>query len=218
MSETESFTWLITGTSRGIGLEFVRQLVASPANTVFAACRKPDSADALKTLGESAKGNLHIVPLDLSDFPSVTAAAEVVQGILGDRGLDYLINSAAITNIAGPAFVSQIYLPLLEKGKRKVIMNLTSGIGSIGLDYGDKNASYCISKTGLNMLTYKQAKERPDLIAFVVDPGWVKTDMGGEGAVLEPHESIGGLLKLITNATPESSGKFFRYNGEVLPW
>lgn len=97
-------------------------------------------------------------------------------------------------NVAGPALLAQVYLPYLDKGRRKVIVNVTSGLASIGLDFGAKNATYSISKMALNMLvrhdctfaahgcrswrdpkTYKQARARPDLIAYVIDPGWVKT-------------------------------------------
>ena len=53
---------------------------------------------------------------------------------------------------------------------------------------------------------------------YVVDPGWVKTDMGGEGALLEPHESVSALIQLATTATKERSGKFFDRNGGVIPW
>ena len=113
------------------------------------------------------------------------------------------------SNVFGPALIAQAFLPLLEIGHRKVIVNFTSGLASCGLDIGPKCTSYSISKSALNMLvstnqtrflihhhlrisywwlglfplkkkttprqTYKQAKQRPDLIAFVVDPGWVKT-------------------------------------------
>ncbi|KAA1474988.1 C-factor [Dentipellis sp. KUC8613] len=236
MSDTT--TWLITGTNRGIGLEFVKQVLQSPSNIVIAACRNPTAADALKTLAASYPDRLHITTIDIGDAESIKASVEPVKSLLEEKGLDYLVNNAAITegndsafgmsldglmrsfkiNVAGPALVSQAYLPYLLKGRRKVIMSFTSGIASIGLDYGAKNASYSISKTALNMLTYKQATERPDVIAFVVDPGWVKTDMGGEGAMIEAQESVSHLLKLITGATQESSGKFFRYTGEVLPW
>jgi hypothetical protein len=108
---------------------------------------------------------------------------------------------------------------------------------------------YTISKTALNMLvritqshfqarlmlfsqTYKQAKERPDLIIFCVDPGWVKTgmwteiymvhqtdcatDMGGEGAMLDPHESVTPLLAFFARATSEHSAGFWNNKGEAV--
>ncbi|KAI0375982.1 C-factor [Pilatotrama ljubarskyi] len=234
----ETYTWLITGTSRGIGLEMTRQLLADPSNIVVAACRNPDKATALHVLKDSAKGTLHVVALDVSDEASIQNSFKAVEQALGDKGLDYLYNNAAINegddsafnltsavalrtyqaNVIGPALIAQTYLPLLEKGKRKVIVNMSSGLASIGLDLGPKCASYSISKTALNMLTYKQKAERPDITSIALDPGWVKTDMGGEGAMLEPEFSVSNLLKVVTTVTTKDSGKFFRYTGEELPW
>ncbi|KAJ3478017.1 hypothetical protein NLI96_g10049 [Meripilus lineatus] len=239
MSELSS--WLITGCSRGIGLEFVRQLIASPSNLVIATCRNPDTATALQALRadtNNLKGTLHIARIDVADEQSIRGSVKELGLILEDHGLDYLINNAAVTegadsafkhsaegfrktfeaNVIGPALLAQVYLPYLEKGRRKVIMNMTSGLASMGLNIGSKNATYSVSKTALNMLTYKQATERPDLIAFVVDPGWVKTVMGGEGAFLEPHESVESLIQLLTSVTSEHSGKFFGRDGNVIPW
>ena len=99
-------------------------------------------------------------------------------------------------NVVGPALLYQAYLPLLEKGKKKTVVNLSSGFGSVGMDLGSNYTSYSVSKNALNMLVsisyvpalrspsrplhlfcqnYKIAKERPDFIAIVLDPGWVKT-------------------------------------------
>ena len=99
-------------------------------------------------------------------------------------------------NVVGPALLYQAYLPLLEKGKKKTVVNLSSGFGSIDMNLGSNYTSYSISKNALNMLVsisyipalaslsravrlspqnYKIAKERPDFIAIVLDPGWVKT-------------------------------------------
>lgn len=79
--------------SRGIGLEFVKQLTTDRSNTVFATCRCPDSSSALQSL-KNASGNLHIVQLDVRDEGSISTAVCIVQAILGARGLDYLINNA----------------------------------------------------------------------------------------------------------------------------
>ncbi|CAL1698717.1 unnamed protein product [Somion occarium] len=235
---SESYTWLITGASRGLGLEMVRQLLQSSSNTIIAACRTPDNAAVLKSLHTDAKGTLHVIQIDTADEASIRASSTIVKTILGERGLDYLISNAAIggndvtafsfsvpsfrrtleTNVIGPAIVADTFLPLLEKGNRKVLVNISSGLASIGLDFGDIAAVYSISKTALNMLTYKQAKAKPEFIVFCVDPGWVKTDMGGEKAPLEPHESVSKVLKIVADATSQSSGKFFRYDGEVLAW
>jgi len=95
---------------------------------------------------------------------------------------------------------------------------MTSGLASIGLNFGAKNASYSISKTALNMLTYKQAKEKEDFIVICIDPGWVKTDMGGKEAMLEPTESITPIIDFLKRLTKKESGGFFGYNGSPKPW
>ncbi|KAI0696079.1 hypothetical protein BC835DRAFT_1305760 [Cytidiella melzeri] len=232
-------TWLVTGTSRGIGLEFVTQLIASPTNVVIATCRNTDKATALNDLSKlEAKGALHVLQLDTSSVASIEGILEPLQDILGDRGLDYLINNAGInagkdtafsfqpadlldtltTNVVGPAHLAQTLLPLIEKSQKKFIMNFSSGLGSVGLDHAPVNATYSISKAAVGMLTHKQAKQKPELTVIAVDPGWVKTDMGGPGAVLEPAESVQALLKLIDHTTPAKSGKFFLYDGKEIPW
>lgn len=82
--------------SRGIGLELVRQLLESPANLVVAACRNPETATTLGELNATAKGTLHTVKLDVSDSDNVQASAKELEPILGETGLDYLINNAGI--------------------------------------------------------------------------------------------------------------------------
>ncbi|KAI8974772.1 C-factor [Trametes punicea] len=237
----ETYTWLITGTSRGIGFELTKQLLADPANIVIATCRNPAQASGLRALEPLAKDRLHIVALDVASETSIHESFKIVERLLDDKGLDYLYNNAGHsqnegsdtaftfnsavalrtfrTNIIGPALVAQAYLPLLEKGKRKVVVNMSSSLGSISLGtVGPAYASYSISKTSLNMLTYKQKAERPDMTFISMDPGWVKTAMGGEGATLEPEASVYHILKIVTKLTTKDSGKFFRYSGEELPW
>ncbi|THH12061.1 hypothetical protein EW145_g217 [Phellinidium pouzarii] len=235
---SEKTTWFITGASRGLGLEFTRQLTSDPLNIVFASCRDPESAINLSALKQSAKGDLNIIKLDVTDEGTIKAAAETVALALGDLGLDYLLNNAGVNpgldkafdfnvdnlmysiqnNVVGPALIGQAFLPLLKKSNRRVLMNMTTGLASLGLDCGPKCCTYTISKTALNMLTYKQSVEEPGIIAIVVDPGWVKTKLGGEGAVLEPHESITPMIEFFKQLTKEHSGKFFNYKGVPLPW
>ncbi|KIJ40231.1 hypothetical protein M422DRAFT_174012 [Sphaerobolus stellatus SS14] len=236
------YTWLITGSSRGIGLEFVRQILAG-GDRVFATARNPDKSPELQEIAAAAEpGHVHLVQLDTRDAESIKAAAKKVEELLNGDGLDYLLNNAARVsggndspttidpdnfmdfmrvNILGPALVFQAFVPALDRSKRPegpVVMNTTSGLGSIGLDCGVKNASYSISKCGLQMLTYKESKEKPNIICFVLDPGWVKTEMGGEGAFLEIPFSVSHQYKVITSATQKDNGGFKRYDGENLPW
>ncbi|KAI9061965.1 NAD-P-binding protein [Trametes sanguinea] len=232
-------TWLVTGTSRGIGLEIVKQLVANPVNLVVAALRNPDKAPALHGLKTTAKGKLHIVKLDVSNFDSIRESVKQIEPILGDIGLDYLVSNAGVvahdtaftldpeeflqvvrTNAAGPALLSQVLLPFVEKSERKVILHISSTAGSmqcapqIGVIYG----SYSMSKAAYNMLAQKQRIERPDLTIITMCPGPVKTDMNPIDGQIEPEESVQGILKIASSVSLGDSGKYLRYNGEVIPW
>ncbi|TCD60729.1 hypothetical protein EIP91_009623 [Steccherinum ochraceum] len=231
-------TWLITGTSRGIGLEFVRQLATSAENVVIASCRNPDAATDLKAIVSKAKGTMHVVPLDVGDLESIKGVEKYVKDIIGDEALDYLLNNAGThpgeadafnispetfitamnTNVLGPAKLAETLLPYLERSQRPVVMNMSSGLGSFGFDLGPICAAYSVSKTALNMITYKQAKAKPNVIFFAVDPGWVKTEMGGEGAQLEPDVSVSGILKLLKSISLQQSGQYFRHDGSTSPW
>ncbi|KAJ6622651.1 NAD-P-binding protein [Mycena sp. CBHHK59/15] len=230
-----STTWLITGANRGIGFALVKQLLADPANTVFATCRAPEAASALRAL----EGKLHIIKLDVGDAASIAESVAPMQATLGAQGLDYLINNAgrvstwgekAFTldaaelattfrvNTIGPALVTQAYLPLLEKGSRRVIVHVSSSLGSFNKGGISPTApAYAMSKAALNMLTAKQAAERTDLIPFSVCPGWVSTDMGTKAAKTTPEECASDLVKLITSASREKhAGKFLERDGRVI--
>ncbi|KAI0075543.1 NAD(P)-binding protein [Panus rudis PR-1116 ss-1] len=236
---SETYTWFITGCSRGLGLELARQLATSksPFNFVVATCRNPDTATKLKAITPTEGNSLHIIPLDVSNEKQIWQAAKEAEQVLDGRALDYLVNNAGIyeaddifnfspegwmktftSNVLGPALITRALLHLVEKSKRKVIVNVSSGVGSIALDYGAKYASYSPTKTALNMVTYKQSVTRPDLIFLTMCPGHVRTDMGGEHGEIDAWESMSGLIKVATNATHEHSGRFWRYNGLELPW
>jgi len=228
--------WLITGASRGIGLELARQASSSPDAIVFAAVRHPEGATDLKAIKPS--GKIHIVKVDTTSEESINAAAKEIEGLLDGKGIDYLLNNAAITagddrafkfdskaltnclttNVVGPALVGQAFVHLVEKSNKKTIVNFTSGLSSLKLDMGPQLSSYSISKTAINMLTYKQAREKKDLIAISLDPGWVQTDMGGPNAWLKVEFSVENIISTVTSLTPEKSGKFFSYKGEEQPW
>ncbi|KAH7885452.1 NAD(P)-binding protein [Phlebopus sp. FC_14] len=233
-------TWLITGASRGLGLGYVQQLITSVDNTVFAACRNPESAQKLRSLSQShsKKGTLFIIQLDVTDEASIFTAQREVDTILGQRGLDYLINNAGValkddlpsdltlsdlvsvvqTNIGGPALVTRAFSQLVERSNRKVIVNISSTLGIIACDTGVNHTSYSITKAGLNMLTYKQQKERPDLVIFAIHPGWCKTDMTGEAAPLEVADGAMNVLRILDGATSEYSGKFIDDEGRIVSW
>ncbi|KAI0653041.1 NAD-P-binding protein [Cubamyces menziesii] len=237
MASPQTYVWFITGASRGIGLELTKQLLDSPSNIILAACRNPSNATALNALSSSSTGRVHVLTLDVTNHQSVRDAAKEAASILGDSGIDYLINNAGIiaadsaftaqpevmqklfdTNVIGPAYVTQVFLPLVEKSKKKTVVNVSSELGRLTADFGTLSTSYSITKAALNMLTYKQQKERPDIVFISLCPGWLKTDLGGQNAPNDVDVGVAGIVKTVTGLTPQDSGKFFNYKGESLPW
>lgn len=102
---------------------------------------------------------------------------------------------------------------------------MTSGLASMKVSLGispRRCATYSISKAALNALTVQQSghvrEKLEGVVVVCMDPGWVKTRMGGEGAVLEAEESIGGMLRCVHGLTGDDNGKFYTYTGEEVPW
>ncbi|KAF7724905.1 hypothetical protein EC973_000564 [Apophysomyces ossiformis] len=234
-----SLTVLVTGASRGLGLEFAKQL-SKQGYIVIASARSPDKSSELQSLASS--NNVHTLPLDIVDEASVKSAADQVWKI-APEGIDILINNSGIfcsytmnvetakandymrifeTNVAGTATSTVAFLEHLRKGKTRKIINISSTLGSFGYprNMGGSAPAYSVSKAAENMLTklFAIQLEKENFCVIALNPGWVKTDMGTERAPLEPEESISGMLKVIDKATEKDSGKFFQYNGEDLPW
>ncbi|KAL9109200.1 MAG: hypothetical protein Q9227_006125 [Pyrenula ochraceoflavens] len=232
-------TYLITGASRGLGLEFTLQLSHRPNTTILATCRSPASARHLKAHAAASPNIIKILPLDTSSPSSIADLAEPVRELIGAEGkIDVLFNNAGINdtpeqsstsmtaeslqrhmnvNVLGPAELTRTLLPHLQSGS--IVVNMTSGLGSCGMK-NVKCTTYSISKAALNMLTVHQAgnlRER-GVRVICMDPGWVKTEMGGEGAVMEARESIEGMLRVVGGVGEGESGRFWRWDGEELPW
>ena len=220
---------LVTGANRGIGLELCRQLVAARAR-VIATVRRPEAAQELATLPVS------IEALDVSDPESVEALAER----LDEVELDVLVNNAGMggvgdgiqdldfenmqeafaVNSLGPLRVTQALLPHLLRGQRRTVVHISSNMGSLTNNLQGGCYAYRASKTALNMLNRCLALELAGkgFTCTVLHPGWVQTDMGGEGAPVPVVESVRGLLRVIVNLTPEDNGRFLDFEGKELPW
>jgi NAD(P)-dependent dehydrogenase (short-subunit alcohol dehydrogenase family) len=131
------------------------------------------------------------------------------------------------TNVAGVSNVTEAFLSLLRKSgedKTKKILNMSSIIGSIAviasINPGSQASAYAVSKAALNMLTKMTATllAKENFIVYASHPGWVKTDMGGESAPIEPVDSIAGMLNVIDNLTPEQNGAFIDFQGKEVAW
>ena len=231
-------TCLVTGASRGIGLEFTRQLLAR-GDRVVATCRRPGRATALNALAGEHPGHLHVLPLDVTDPKSHAALlAELPLALGGDGRIDLLANVAGVlhsgerfgkvaaatlddsfrTNASGPFLLTQALAPLLADGAR--VANLSSELGSIAGTRRFGTPSYCISKAAQNMASVllAQALRERGIVVVALHPGWVQTDMGGPDATVPVAESVRGLLAVIDELGPGDSGSFRDWRGATLPW
>ncbi|MDX2028778.1 MAG: SDR family oxidoreductase [Alphaproteobacteria bacterium] len=239
-------TVLITGASRGLGLEFVRQYAADGWN-VIAACRAPDKAAELQMLAQNK--NVRIEALDVISAPSIATLAAKLK----DTAIDVLINNAGVfsgtgrdgrhfmeaedttqsfgtldpvawdkvlqANAIAPIMVTQALVPNILKGKDRKIIMITSRMGSIEMAK-EGDIAYRSSKAALNaaMKNISITLKSDQVIVVSFHPGWVKTDMGGANAEITPGESIAGMRKVIVGLTMKDSGKFLGYDGKIYPW
>jgi len=227
---------LITGANRGIGFEFARQYLADGWQ-VYAACRNPASASELRRLADDCDNRLRMLAMDVTDPASIQAAAAELDG----QAIDLLLNNAGIigprgqtignidyeawaevlaVNTMGPMRVSEAFVEHVARSDRKLIVTLTSGMGSIGDNTSGGSVVYRSSKAAVNMVMRSLAVDlaHRGITCVVVNPGWVRTDMGGPGARLEAAESVNALRHLIATLGPEQSGKFFNHTGREYPW
>jgi NAD(P)-dependent dehydrogenase (short-subunit alcohol dehydrogenase family) len=227
---------LITGGNRGLGLEFARQYAADGWQ-VYATCRDPSSASELRRLAGASNPELQILALDVTDEASIKAASLKLDG----QAIDLLINNAGVggvrgetlgninykawakilaVNTMGPLRVAEAFVDHVARSERRLIVTLTSGMGSIGDNTPGGAFAYRSSKAGVNMVMRSLAIDLAPrgITCVVVNPGWVRTDMGGPNATLTPAESVTRLRCLIETLGPAQSGKFFNYNGREYAW
>jgi NAD(P)-dependent dehydrogenase (short-subunit alcohol dehydrogenase family) len=225
---------LVTGANRGIGLELARQLL-SRGDKVDAAVRDPERAAQLRALAPATRLRIH--RCDVADGASVAALARA----LGDTALDVLVNNAGVwggerqrvgdmdfaeamrtyeINALGALRVSLAVLPHLRRGTGKKILSITSGMGSIDDNKSGGYLGYRMSKAALNMMAKTLAVDlRGDGIASaVINPGWVKTDMGGAGAPTAVADSARGIIAQLDALTLETSGRFLNWRGGTYAW
>ncbi len=224
-------TVLITGASRGLGLEFARQYAAEGWR-VLACCRNPEAAPELDRIGDAVA----VHRLDVDDGASVAAAREAIgeaaidllinnAGIIGARGaglgsMDYTAFEACLrTNVLGPMRVAEAFVDCLARGAEGKLVTISSEMGSIS-QAGPNAMIYRTSKAAVNMLVKCLSEElRPKgITAVVLHPGWVQTDMGGAGAALTPSDSVAGMRRVIAGLGLADSGRFLDYDGNEIPW
>ena len=233
----------ITGANRGLGLELTRQYLER-GDQVFAASRQPAQAAELRQLQSQYADRLVQVPLDVADAASIAAAVQTVSATTDT--LDVLINNAGVyphagsgdahqrlgqlthddaieamqVNAIGPLLVAQALLPLLRAGQKGRILSMSSGQGSLTWKATGDPYHYSASKAALNMYMRSLAAEigTYGLISVIVDPGWMRTDMGGDHATQEPADSARGIIRLAEQLHAEENGSFVTWQGQPVPW
>jgi len=207
-------TALITGAGRGLGKELARQYEADGWRVIGTTRRDFDVTDppAIKRFA----ANLRDTPIDLLFCNA---------GISGKRGtslgsFDYDSWQEVLrVNVLGAAAVAEAFVDNVAASERKVIAMMSSRLGSIA-DTGGQTIPYASSKAALNMVAraFSILLAPRGIIVLALHPGWVRTDMGGAGAPLEPGESVRGLRKVIAGSKKEDSGKFLSHDGAGIPW
>jgi NAD(P)-dependent dehydrogenase (short-subunit alcohol dehydrogenase family) len=227
-------TWLITGTNRGIGLEFCKALLAK-GETVIGGCRNPEGARDHWELTSDFKGLFKSVKLDVSNSSSIEACAHELR----DVAIDCLINNAGVlrgdgdgftslkfedieksmlVNTLGPMRVTRAFLAHLEQGKNPRVVHITSKMGSISDNKSGGYYAYRMSKAALNMFHASFSAEFPWITSLAMHPGWVQTEMGGERAPVTVHDSVVGMIRVIAELSKSDSGRFLDYQGHEIAW
>ena len=236
---------LVTGANKGICLETVRQLAKEGVVVYLGARDEKKGTDAAKSLRDEGY-DVRFVPLDVTSQASLAAAAKRVESDFGrldilvanagiaewgikasEEGLD-VWRRVFDTNVYGLVATSQAFLPLIRKSEAGRIVHLTSILGSLSL-IGDpkspvgatagQGAAYAASKSAVNMFTVQLAAELKGTKIKVnaAHPGWVKTELGGEGAMLELPDGAKTSVALALLPSDGPTGKYIHLGNE-LPW
>jgi NAD(P)-dependent dehydrogenase (short-subunit alcohol dehydrogenase family) len=229
-------TTLITGANKGLGREAARRLLAA-GHDVWVAAR---DADRGRVAAEELGGRF--VQLDVTDDASVSAAVERVTAETG--GLDVLVNNAGIaggftpvpevtaddvarvlaTNVVGLVRVTQAFLPLLERSANPVVVNVSSGMGSLAITTDPERVestfvglAYPASKSAVTMLTTQYAKAFPDIRINAVDPGYTATDFNNHSGPQSVEEGTDAIVRMAQLDASGPTGTFVDRHGAV-PW
>ncbi|MCW3054562.1 MAG: short-chain dehydrogenase [Chthonomonadales bacterium] len=236
---------LITGANKGIGFETARQLGKLGIKVLLGARDLAKGTAAATTL--KAEGlDVTPIQLDVTDSAGIVAAAQKIEAeygkldiLVNNAGVNLeafeakpsttsqeTLRKTFDANFFGTVELTQAFLPLLLKSDAGRIVNLSSILGSL-TEHSNPNSfvydvlmlSYNTSKAALNSFTVHLARELKETPVKVnaVHPGWVKTEMGGEGAPMELEDGAKTSVEMATLAADGPSGGFFHL-GQTLPW
>ncbi len=238
-------TILITGTSRGLGLECVRQYAEAGWN-VLACARHPDASSALQGIASAHAERVQTLSLDVEDHAAIDRLARELDG----TAIDVLLNSAGTMgngsfakdglafgsfgrsdykdwetifrlNVFGPMKMAEAFVGHVARSNQKKIVTLTSMLGSVGINRIGGLYAYRASKAAVNAMMKSMAidlAKTHGIAATALHPGWVRTDLGGPHADIDAIASVAGMRKVIDALTLETAGRFWVYDGSELPW
>ncbi|MGE0667123.1 MAG: SDR family oxidoreductase [Sphingomonadales bacterium] len=227
---------LITGAARGLGYELAKQF-GEAGHRVYATTRSPEKAAKLKEVAAASGGKVTVHCMDVGNGASVKECARELAG----KPIDILINNAGVWggldtqtfqnmdyenwahefNIMamGPFRVCQAFLPNVLASRKKTIATMTSQTAAAAYDHVI-GYSYASAKAGLNRLMTGLAQELKDegVTVTLVHPGWIRTEMAGSVADLDPPDAARDVMKLILSLTPADNGKWLKWTGDIHPW
>jgi NAD(P)-dependent dehydrogenase (short-subunit alcohol dehydrogenase family) len=229
---------LVTGGNRGIGLEICRQLAGRGIKVILGSRDAAKGAAAARELAAASAGApVEARQLDVSSAKSISECMNWVRHDIGQ--LDILVNNAGImieegdadpleelemiretmqTNVYGPFLLCRLAIPIMKSRRHGRIVNLSSGMGSLA-EMGAGYIAYRLSKAGINVVTRVIAAETEGMGILVnsVDPGWVRTEMGGRGASRSLEKGAETATWLATLADDGPTGAFFR-DRKAIAW
>ncbi len=228
-------TALITGVNRGLGLEFIKQY-SQAGWQVIGTCRDLGSAVEASGLADVAS-NIELYPLEVTNAEAIVTLADTLR----DRPIDHLVLNAGVmaekaqvmgeldqqdfnlamsVNAVSPAIMIQAFRPHVAASDRKLVIGMSSILGSIAGNSDGGLYSYRASKAALNAVLKSAANDLAGdgVTVVAMHPGWVQTDMGGEGATITTGVSVDGMRKVFDGLTVADSGRFLTYDGSELPW
>ena len=234
-------TVFVTGANRGLGFEHVKQY-AEKKWEIIACCRNPEMATELLSIKEKFDENIVIEKLDVTDHDEIDALSQKYS----DRPIDILINNAGTlgpkgvpeamgyqniehmdydiwrdiieVNLLSPFKVATAFHDQVAMSSMKLLIMMSSDLGSVEQNNFGGLYSYRASKSGLNILSKGMSIDWKDLTVIALAPGWCKTYLGGEEAEVEPNTSVSDQQLMFESIKPEDSGKFLDRFGDEVPW
>ena len=229
-------TVLVTGSNRGLGLEFSRQYAAKGWDVV-ACTRQPGQAQELNSLAQHCD-TIRVEALDVADLDQI----QKLSNKLSTLSIDILVNNAGVyddqrgngfgqldypkwlhsftVNTLAPMKMAESFLPQIKSGNKKLVVNISSLMGSMADNNSGSSILYRSSKAALNaaMKSLSIDLKSQGIGVLILHPGWVQTDMGGMNALIDAKTSVQGMCEVIDRFNLSQTGAFIKYDGTPMPW